>query len=177
MHNDVFSNVLRFHAKLCPDQFREIPGWPTKEILDLRVDLLQEEFEEIILAVQERNLVKLADGLADLEYVLNGFAIACGFYMPLINGMVQEANMKKYGGPTRADGKILKPEGWTSPDIAWALHNQPKLVLPVENKQQGTFQCTASINAKQCEHELGHVGPHLAEGLEFGIDIGEGWEG
>ncbi len=177
MHNDVFSNVLRFHAKLCPNQFREYPGWPKEEILNLRLDLMQEEFDEMLKAVEQRDLVKLADSLADLEYVLNGFAIACGFYMPLINAVVQEANMKKIGGPVREDGKILKPNGWTAPDIAYALHNQPKIALPVENKQQGVFNCTAAINGRPCEKEIGHMGPHLSEGLEWGIDLGEGWEG
>lgn len=37
---------------------------------------------------------------------------------------VHRANMAKVGGPTRADGKILKPEGWTPPDVAGVLRRQ-----------------------------------------------------
>ena len=34
---------------------------------------------------------------------------------------VHRSNMQKIGGATREDGKILKPDGWTPPNIARAL--------------------------------------------------------
>jgi predicted HAD superfamily Cof-like phosphohydrolase len=177
--NDVFQNVLAFHSKLCPDQFQPLPDWPSDAILQLRKDLLEEEFQEVLVAIEQRDIVKLADGLADLEYVLNGFAIACGIDLRRVNAAVQKANMRKIGGPTRHDGKILKPEGWEHPNIAAILWNQPKLRM-IEFIEEGQ-QCTSQFAGHNCGLKLGHTGYHLsAESETFSWrneDEGEGWEG
>ncbi len=125
--NDVFQNVLEFTVRFCPKQFRATPGWPEQEILNLRLDLMVEEFTEMLTAIDNRNLEEFADALGDLEYVLNGFAIACGIDLRRVNAAIQAANMAKVGGPMREDGKVLKPEGWKSPDIELLLLTQQPL--------------------------------------------------
>lgn len=166
MSNDVFKNVLEFHSKLCPNQFQELPNWPSDDLVDLRLRLLAEEFNEICEAVHSRDLAGLADGLADLEYVLNGFAIACGINLPEVNAAVQKANMAKIGGPTRADGKVLKPAGWESPDILHILNTQPRLVLPI-----AYGQCTESFQGKNCDLPYGHWGSK-----HYNAQFGEEWQ-
>ena len=112
------------------------PGIPDEKVIRLRLNLLNEEFSEIIASVLEVSrrrqtpslsqdiisvdLVALADGCADLLYVLDGMCLAFGIDLRPIFKIVHEANMKKLDGPIREDGKRLKPEGWVSPEKAIA---------------------------------------------------------
>lgn len=58
------------------EQFRvpvlSAPRIPSEERCRLRVDLLQEELDELKVAIAEQDMVGVADALADLQYVLAG---------------------------------------------------------------------------------------------------------
>jgi predicted HAD superfamily Cof-like phosphohydrolase len=62
-------------------------------------------------------LPAVADACADLIYVTNGTAVSCGIDLEPIEDAVHVANMAKAGGEKDAGGKLLKPPGWTPPDI------------------------------------------------------------
>ena len=64
----------------------------------------------------EPNLEEFVDGMCDLIYVVAGSAVAAGVDLSDHFDEVHRANMQKLDGPKRADGKQLKPEGWTKPD-------------------------------------------------------------
>ena len=66
---------------------------------------------------QEPNFDEVIDGLADLLYVVYGAAVTFGIDLEPFFAEVHKTNMAKEGGATRADGKVLKPEGWKAPDI------------------------------------------------------------
>lgn len=121
---DMYTDVLAFHQKLAPHHIRKSPGFPAPEILDLKMKLVREEAEELELAVQSGDFVEVMDAVADLIYVALGVPVACGVDIRPVWQEVQATNMKKVGGPTRADGKILKPEGWVPPQIATVLGRQ-----------------------------------------------------
>lgn len=70
------------------------------------------------------DMVALADGLADLDYVVEGTRLEFGIDGGPIANEVHRANMAKVGGPKSSTGKQLKPEGWAPPDIARALKEQ-----------------------------------------------------
>jgi predicted HAD superfamily Cof-like phosphohydrolase len=73
----------------------------------------------------EVDVVGAVDAIADIFYVVLGVALRLGVDEAAFNRVwaeVTRANMAKAGGPLRADGKRLKPEGWTPPDIAGALN-------------------------------------------------------
>jgi hypothetical protein len=70
------------------------------------------------------DMVELADGFADLDYVVEGARLEFGIHGQEIADEVQRANMAKVGGPIREDGKRLKPAGWKPPDIAGVLRAQ-----------------------------------------------------
>jgi predicted HAD superfamily Cof-like phosphohydrolase len=55
-----------------------IPAIPSKERCDLRVSLLAEELKELQQAVDDNNLVEVADALCDLQYVLAGAILEFG---------------------------------------------------------------------------------------------------
>jgi predicted HAD superfamily Cof-like phosphohydrolase len=70
------------------------------------------------------DLAELADGLADLDYVVEGTRLEFGLNGKPIAAEVHRSNMEKRGGEKRADGKTLKPEGWQPPDIGAELRKQ-----------------------------------------------------
>jgi len=90
----------------------------------LRAELIREEAEETVEAIDKGDLPAAVDGLCDLIYVCLGAAVAWGVDLAPIFKAVHEANMAKVGGPKRADGKHLKPEGWKPPDIVALLNAQ-----------------------------------------------------
>jgi predicted HAD superfamily Cof-like phosphohydrolase len=92
----------------------------TKEIF-LRVNLLQEEFEEYLEAVNEDDLVGIADALADMIYIIHGTALVYGLPLDEVFSEVHRSNMSKLdenGKPIyREDGKVLKGNSYSPPNI------------------------------------------------------------
>jgi len=101
---------------------------------ELRLDLLEEETWELYRATggtDQQNLgdmPEIADALADIIYIAIGTAQVYGIDLRPVFAEVHAANMRKRGTDgkmvRRADGKILKPEGWVGPDIAGVLRKQ-----------------------------------------------------
>jgi predicted HAD superfamily Cof-like phosphohydrolase len=94
---------------------------PKEARKELRIDLMIEELNELIAAIEENDVVGVADGCADLIVVTLGTAIEYGFDFDSVWREVHRSNMAKVGGPQRADGKQLKPEGWRPPDIEFIV--------------------------------------------------------
>jgi hypothetical protein len=89
----------------------------------LRKDLINEEHKETIEAIDAGDPVEATDGLGDLVYVAVQAAIVYGLPLAKAWRLIQRSNMAKVDPTTgkvrrRPDGKILKPDGWTAPDIA-----------------------------------------------------------
>lgn len=106
--NDAQRMVQEFH-----EQF-EIHVSPTPSTLDeptqtLRFRLIQEEFDELQEAMQEKDLPAIAKELADLLYVVYGTAVSLGIDMEPVFQEVHRSNMSKVGGYKRKDGKWVKP--------------------------------------------------------------------
>lgn len=112
-------------------QFHETYGQPIMESPDisnqeynkLRVNLLQEELNELSTALAEGNIIETLDALTDLQYVLDGAYLTFGLhdlkYMAFDE--VHQSNMSKLdenGKPIyRADGKVLKGPNYYKPDL------------------------------------------------------------
>jgi predicted HAD superfamily Cof-like phosphohydrolase len=56
----------------------EQPTIPSKERCELRISLLAEELKELQQAVDDNNLVEVADALCDIQYVLAGAILEFG---------------------------------------------------------------------------------------------------
>jgi predicted HAD superfamily Cof-like phosphohydrolase len=108
-----FRDVQKFHKEVLLD-----PEWDEPNLLDKRVDFMQEELDEFILAVGSNDVVGMADALADLVYVALGTADILDFPFDDIWAAVQGANMRKVPGPTKRGNKVdaMKPEGWVGPE-------------------------------------------------------------
>ncbi|MBN9310839.1 MAG: hypothetical protein J0I99_00480 [Devosia sp.] len=89
---------------------------------DLRKKLINEEHQETIDAIDAGDPVETTDGLGDLVYVAVQAAIVYGLPLAQAWRLIQRSNMAKVDPTTgkvrrREDGKILKPDGWSPPDI------------------------------------------------------------
>lgn len=117
--SDVNDFLDRFH------QDRQLsPGWPDDATMQLRSEMIREEYSELVEALMTRNLPDTVDAIIDLCYVLIGTLPSLGVEADPIWDAVHASNMAKVGGARRDDGKILKPEGWTPPDIRGLLNSQ-----------------------------------------------------
>lgn len=107
-----------------------VPTIPSAALADFRFRLLDEEVGELRRAFvfdgDDRvrvNMVEAVDAIGDILYVTMGFALALGVDMHPVMAEIQRSNLAKVGGPV-ANGKQLKPAGWTPPDIAGVLRSQ-----------------------------------------------------
>lgn len=103
---------------------RECPA----ELMEFRVKFLEEELEEFKEGLAEGNHAKMFDALIDLVYVAHGTAHLQGYPWQKGWNLVQSANMRKVrAAKDGSDSKrgssydVVKPEGWTAPDIEGLL--------------------------------------------------------
>jgi len=92
----------------------------------LRHRLLREEMNELEDALIGSDIVEVADAYADIIYIVLGSALMhIGKERFLrVWSEVHRTNMAKCPNgksTSREDGKIVKPDGWTPPDIAGIL--------------------------------------------------------
>lgn len=100
------------------------PTVPSEEIVNLRKKLVEEEFKELIQAIEEGNLAEIAKEACDLIYVVLGTMVSYGINLAPVFDAVHASNMLKVGGAKDASGKVLKPEGWKKPDIQAIIDSQ-----------------------------------------------------
>jgi len=89
----------------------------------LRYNLMKEENEEYLEAVQNNDLIEIADALGDMLYILCGTIIEHGLQdkIEAVFEEIQRSNMSKldsYGKPIyREDGKVMKGPNYFRPDF------------------------------------------------------------
>lgn len=109
-------NDVRTFMDACDQKARDFG--PQSE---LYMDLIVEEFKELVVAYGNRDRVEIADACADLKWVIEGLETTLNIPQQEVWDEVARSNLAKIGPSgkveKRADGKVLKPEGWTPPDI------------------------------------------------------------
>lgn len=96
---------------------------PSDENIDLYYNLIQEEYDEYIDAVETGNNVEQLDACMDMIWVILGYCYMKGFDIKSAWEEVANSNLNKIDKKTgkvlrRDDGKILKPEGWKPPNLS-----------------------------------------------------------
>ncbi|PLK45655.1 nucleoside triphosphate pyrophosphohydrolase family protein [Emticicia sp. TH156] len=93
---DCLNQVADFHRTF-QHPILETPQIPSKQRCDLRVSLIAEELKELEEAIEEKDIVAVADALADIQYVLAGAILEFGLgnkFRALFDE-VQRSNMSK----------------------------------------------------------------------------------
>jgi predicted HAD superfamily Cof-like phosphohydrolase len=103
------------------------PTIPNKDVKMRRISLINEECSELFAAMHWEDLVSIADGIADLLYVVLGTAVEYGIDIEPIFNEVHRSNMTKFGGTKREDGKWLKPETYSPANIKRLIDAQKGL--------------------------------------------------
>ncbi len=123
--SELFQMVSEFQLKVLGN---EQPAVPVRLTAEATVELsrrFNEEIQEFLEAHQDRNLVKMADALADLVYFALGAAYLMGLPFDEIFREVHTANMTKVRGLSHRGyngsmGDASKPTGWQPPEEAIA---------------------------------------------------------
>jgi|TARA_Y100000813_G_C23860119_1_gene210718 predicted HAD superfamily Cof-like phosphohydrolase len=94
----------------------------SEKINSLRLSLIQEELEELTKAIQDNDIVEVADALTDILYVTYGAGHAFGINLDKCFDEVQKSNMSKLdsnGKPIYNDnGKVMKGPDYFKPDLS-----------------------------------------------------------
>ena len=95
---------------------------PNIENYAMYLDLITEEYEELKEAIIANDRVEQLDALVDILVVTMGAIRAGGFDGEGAWKEVMDTNFAKIDPTTgkvikRADGKVLKPEGWKAPEL------------------------------------------------------------
>ena len=120
---EIFMNACGQQVKLTPD--RQLDNKEPQ--VALYMNLIQEEFNETLEAFANNDMIELADGLADMQWVIHGLASSVGIDMQPVWDEVKSSNMSKTVEGSvikREDGKILKPDTFFEPNINRALYGE-----------------------------------------------------
>jgi|TARA_B110000116_G_scaffold245764_1_gene237057 predicted HAD superfamily Cof-like phosphohydrolase len=95
--------------------------FPNDKIVNLRVDLIKEELSELIEAINDKDIVEVADALTDILYVTYGAGHSFGIDLDKCFEEVQRSNMSKLdesGKPIfNESGKVMKGPNYFKPNI------------------------------------------------------------
>tara|TARA_Y100000590_G_scaffold426027_1_gene534622 strand:+ start:510 stop:881 length:372 start_codon:yes stop_codon:yes gene_type:complete len=94
----------------------------SKKINTLRISLINEELEELKKAINDKDILEVADALTDILYVTYGAGHAFGIDLNKCFNEVQESNMSKLddnGKPIyNQAGKVMKGPNYFKPDLS-----------------------------------------------------------
>lgn len=110
----MYNDVKKF-IEACDQEKTEDNQW-------LYANLIDEEFKEFIGALHDKDNVEQLDACMDMIWVILGFCIMKGYNVQGAWDEVARSNLCKINPETgkvikRHDGKVLKPEGWTPPQL------------------------------------------------------------
>ena len=116
-----FSKVGVF-MKTFGQEVKDKPSFSTDKINKLRLDLIKEELNELTEAMNNKDLLEVADALTDILYVTYGAGHAFGINLDKCFEEVQNSNMSKLdkdGKPIYNDkGKVMKGPNYFKPDLS-----------------------------------------------------------
>ena len=91
---------------------------------ELRFNLMKEENEEYLEAVENNDIVEIADALGDMLYILCGTILEHGLQHKIeeVFDEIQRSNMSKLGEDGkpiyREDGKVMKGPNYFKPNFS-----------------------------------------------------------
>ena len=115
-----FKSVRKF-METFGQEVKNKPSFGTDKINKLRLDLIKEELDELKEAMDNKDLLEVADALTDILYVTYGAGHAFGINLDKCFDEVQNSNMSKLsenGEPIyNESGKVMKGPNYFKPDL------------------------------------------------------------
>jgi predicted HAD superfamily Cof-like phosphohydrolase len=114
-------NKVKTFMKTFGQEVKTKPSFSTDKINSLRYDLINEELEELKVAMKNKDLLEVADALTDILYVTYGAGHAFGIDLDKCFEEVQNSNMSKLGEDNKPiyneTGKVMKGPKYFRPDL------------------------------------------------------------
>ena len=119
-------NKVRIFMKTFGQEVKDKPSFSTDKINKLRFDLIKEEVDELKDAMDNKDLLEVADALTDILYVTYGTGHAFGIDLDKCFEEVQNSNISKLnenGKPIYNEaGKVMKGPKYFKPDLTKFLN-------------------------------------------------------
>ena len=114
-------NKVGIFMKTFGQEVKNKPSFSKEKINKLRIDLIKEELDELKEAMDNKDLLEVADALTDILYVTYGAGHAFGINLDKCFDEVQNSNMSKLdenGKPIFNDaGKVMKGTNYFKPNL------------------------------------------------------------
>ena len=114
-------NKVGIFMKTFGQEVKSKPSFSNDKINKLRIDLIKEELDELKEAMNNNDLLEVADALTDILYVTYGAGHAFGINLDQCFDEVQNSNMSKLsenGEPIyNESGKVMKGPKYFKPDL------------------------------------------------------------
>jgi len=114
-------NKVKTFMEIFGQEVKTKPSLSTEKINSLRYDLIKEELEELKEAMENKDLLEVADALTDILYVTYGAGHAFGIDLDKCFAEVQNSNMSKLGEDGKPiyneSGKVMKGPKYFKPDL------------------------------------------------------------
>ena len=119
-------NDVRIFMEACGQEVLNTASYEksNEKQIELYMNLIREEFEELLEGHKNKDVVEIADACGDLIWVILGLANTLGIPMHRVWYEITSSNMSKTVEGRiikRDDGKILKPDTYFPPNIHRAL--------------------------------------------------------
>ena len=115
-----FDNVKTF-METYGQEVKKTPSFPNDKIIQLRIDLIKEELKEFQEAINNKDLLEIADALTDILYVTYGAGHSFGIDLDKCFAEVQRSNMSKLGENGKPiyneRGKVMKGPNYFKPNL------------------------------------------------------------
>jgi predicted HAD superfamily Cof-like phosphohydrolase len=113
---------VKFFMKTFNQEVKNQPSFSSDKINKLRFDLIEEELDELKVAMQNKDLLEVADALTDILYVTYGAGHAFGINLDNCFDEVQKSNMSKLGDDGKPiyneNGKVMKGPNYFKPNLS-----------------------------------------------------------
>ena len=114
-------NKVKTFMETFGQEVKTKPSFSTDKINSLRYDLIKEELEELKEAMENKDLLEVADALTDILYVVYGAGHAFGIDLDKCFKEVQDSNMSKLGEDGKPifndKGKVMKGPNYSEPNL------------------------------------------------------------
>ena len=115
-------NKVGIFMKTFGQEVKSKASFSTDKINKLRIDLIKEELDELKEAMDNNDLLEVADALTDILYVTYGAGHAFGIDLDKCFDEVQNSNMSKLGENGEPiyneSGKVMKGPNYFKPDLS-----------------------------------------------------------
>ena len=116
-----FQKVKKFMVTF-GQEVKSKPSFSSEKINKLRFNLIKEELDEFKQALEDNDLLEVADALTEILYVTYGAGHAFGIDLDACFEEVQNSNMSKLGNDGKPiyndQGKVMKGPNYYKPDLS-----------------------------------------------------------